>query len=99
VQVLDVREPEEFSGPLGHIRGAITIPLGALAERAGELAHDRPIIAVCRSGGRSAQATVILREAGFNDTANLAGGMLRWRSEGHPVDGGSAMEYIAEYSI
>jgi glyoxylase-like metal-dependent hydrolase (beta-lactamase superfamily II)/rhodanese-related sulfurtransferase len=99
VQILDVREPEEFTGPLGHIRGAVPIPLGMLAERAGELAHDRPIVAVCRSGGRSAQATVILREAGFNDLANLAGGMLRWRAEGHAVEGGSAWERIAEYSI
>jgi rhodanese-related sulfurtransferase len=61
-----------------------------LAERAGELAHDRPIVAVCRAGSRSAQATVILREAGFSDVANLAGGMLRWRAEGHTVEGGSA---------
>jgi rhodanese-related sulfurtransferase len=99
VQVLDVREPEEFSGPLGHIRGAVSIPLGALAERAGELAHDRPVVAVCRAGGRAAQATAILREAGFGDVAALAGGMLRWRAEGHAVDGGRAMEYIAEYSI
>jgi sulfur dioxygenase len=90
VQILDVREPEEFTGPLGHIRGAILVPLGELAERAGELAHDRPIVAVCRAGSRSAQATVILREAGFGDIANLAGGMLRWRAEGHFVEGGSA---------
>jgi glyoxylase-like metal-dependent hydrolase (beta-lactamase superfamily II)/rhodanese-related sulfurtransferase len=99
VQILDVREATEFGGPLGHIRGAILIPLGELAERAGELARDRPIVAVCRAGSRSAQATVILREAGFGDVANLAGGMLRWRAEGHAVDGGSALEYIAEYSI
>ena len=99
VQILDVREPEEFIGPLGHIRGAILIPLGELAERAGELAHDRPIVTVCRAGSRSAQATVILREAGFGDVANLAGGMLRWRAEGHAVEGGSALEYVAEYSI
>ena len=99
VQILDVREPEEFTGPLGHIRGAIPIPLGALAERAGELAKDRPVVAVCRSGSRSAQATVILREAGFADLANLSGGMLRWRAEGHAVEGGSPVEHIAEYSI
>jgi glyoxylase-like metal-dependent hydrolase (beta-lactamase superfamily II)/rhodanese-related sulfurtransferase len=99
VQLVDVREPEEFSGPLGHIRGAKLIPLGSLAERAQELTRDRPIVAVCRSGSRSAQATVILREAGFTDAANLAGGMLRWRSEGHAVEGGSATDYIAEYSI
>ncbi len=99
VQILDVREPQEFTGPLGHIRGAVLIPLGSLAERAGELARDRPIVTVCRAGSRSAQATVILRDAGFNDAANLAGGMLRWRAEGLAVEGGSAMEYIAEYSI
>jgi len=99
VQILDVREPQEFGGPLGHIRGAILIPLGELAERAGELGRDRPIVALCRAGSRSAQATVILREAGFTDVANLAGGMLRWRAEGHAVEGGTALEYIAEYSI
>jgi sulfur dioxygenase len=90
VQILDVREPGEFTGPLGHIAGAILIPLGELAERAGELARDRPVVAVCRAGSRSAQATVILKEAGFTDVANLAGGMLRWRAEGHAVIGGSA---------
>jgi sulfur dioxygenase len=99
MQILDVREPEEFSGPLGHIHGAVLIPLGVLADRARELAHDRPIVAVCRAGSRSAQATVILREAGFNDVANLAGGMLRWRAEGHPVEGGGTLEYVGEYSI
>jgi sulfur dioxygenase len=99
VQILDVREPEEFSGPLGHIRGAVLIPLGALAERGRELARDRPIVAVCRAGSRSAQATVILRGTGFSDVANLAGGMLRWRAEGHAVEGGSALEYVGEYSI
>ena len=76
--------PSEFTGPLGHIHGAVLIPLGELAERAGELARDRPIVALCRAGGRSAQATVILQQAGFKDVANLTGGMLRWRAEGHP---------------
>jgi sulfur dioxygenase len=99
VQILDVREPEEYTGPLGHIHGAVLIPLGTLAERAGELAKARPVVAVCRAGSRSAQATAILREAGFGDVANLAGGMLRWRAEGHAVEGGSAVEYMAEYSI
>jgi|tagenome__1003787_1003787.scaffolds.fasta_scaffold20963876_1 sulfur dioxygenase len=88
-QILDVREPEEFTGPLGHINGAILIPLGELADRAGELSKDRPIVAVCRAGGRSAQATVILQQAGFTEVANLIGGMLRWRAEGHAVEGGS----------
>ena len=83
VQIVDVREPDEFTGPLGHIRGAKLIPLGELPERAGELARERPIVAVCRAGSRSAQATSILQKAGFGEVANLAGGMLRWRAEGH----------------
>lgn len=88
VQILDVREPSEFGGPLGHINGAQLIPLGELADRAKELAPDRPVVAVCRSGARSAQACVILQRAGFKDLANLAGGMLRWRADGIQSEGG-----------
>jgi len=88
VQLVDVREPDEFVGPLGRIRGAKLMPLGQLPARVGELARDRPVVAVCRSGARSANASVLLQKAGFNDVANLAGGMLRWRAEGYPVEGG-----------
>lgn len=90
VQILDVRETAEFTGPLGHIEGAVLIPLGELPERLDELRRDRPIVAVCRAGSRSAQATAILQQAGFAEVANLNGGMLRWRAEGYPVEGGSA---------
>jgi glyoxylase-like metal-dependent hydrolase (beta-lactamase superfamily II)/rhodanese-related sulfurtransferase len=88
VQIIDVREPAEFDGPFGHIVDATLIPLGELAQRAGELSRDRPVVAVCRSGGRSAQAVVILQKAGLMQVANLAGGMLRWRANGYPVVGG-----------
>ena len=90
VQIVDVREPEEFTGPLGHIRGAALIPLGELSARLGEIDRERPVVAVCRAGGRSAQATVMLKRAGIEAAANLAGGMLRWRSQGYPVDGGAS---------
>jgi glyoxylase-like metal-dependent hydrolase (beta-lactamase superfamily II)/rhodanese-related sulfurtransferase len=90
VQILDVREAVEFTGPLGHIEGAMLIPLGELAGRLDELQRDQPIVAVCRAGSRSAQATAILQQAGFGEIANLNGGMLRWRAEGYPVEGGSA---------
>jgi rhodanese-related sulfurtransferase len=83
-----VREAEEFKGSLGHIHGAALIPLGQLSSRTAELSRERPVVTVCRSGARSAQALVLLQKAGFNQIANLAGGMLRWRSEGFPVDGG-----------
>ena len=87
VHVLDVREPEEFNGPLGRIPGAILIPLGQLSERVQELDKSKPIVAVCRAGGRSAQATNLLRQAGFEQVANLSGGMLRWRTEGCTIEG------------
>lgn len=90
VQVLDVREPDEFTGPLGHIPGAILIPLGALQHRTDELDRERPVVAVCRAGGRSAQAINVLQQAGFARAANLPGGMLRWRSQGRRVEGGAS---------
>ena len=88
IQIVDVRERDEFNGPLGRIKGSICIPLGELPRRLDELARDRPVVAVCRSGARSAQASVLLAKSGFPRVANLAGGMLRWRGEGQPVDGG-----------
>jgi len=89
VQIVDVREADEFNGPLGHIEGARLVPLGKLAERAGDLDDGIPIVTVCRSGARSAQATVLLKKAGFDKVANLAGGMLRWRAQRFPVEGGT----------
>ena len=87
LQVVDVREPVEFVGPLGHIRGARLIPLAELPKRNNDLSRVRPLVMVCRSGARSAQAVVLLQEAGFVDVANLAGGMIRWRADGRPVEG------------
>jgi sulfur dioxygenase len=90
VQVIDVREADEFDGPLGHIASARLIPMGELPARLAEIDRSRPVVTVCRSGTRSAQAAVLLGKAGIQDVANLAGGMLRWRAAGHPVEGGAA---------
>jgi len=88
VQIVDVRGADEFSGPLGHIAGAKLIPLGSLTSMTDTLSKEVPIVVVCRSGARSAQAAVLLRNAGFARVANLAGGMLRWRAQRHSVRGG-----------
>lgn len=91
IQIVDVREPVEFDGELGHIPGARLLPLAQLADRAKtELDPGRPVVLVCRSGARSAQATVLLNRIGFTQAANLTGGMLRWRAEGRAVSGGQA---------
>jgi sulfur dioxygenase len=89
VQVVDVREPDEFNGPLGHVEGARLIPLGALAQHLTSLKKEKPIVTVCRSGARSAQATQVLYKAGFDKVANLSGGMLRWRAQRFAVEGGT----------
>ena len=85
VQIIDVRNPDEYNGILGHIEGARLIPLNQLRDQCQALATDKPVVAACRSGGRSARAVAILEEAGFKQVANLAGGMVHWRSLGLPV--------------
>jgi sulfur dioxygenase len=85
-QVIDVREPDEFTGPFGHIADARPIPLGQLSASLDGIDKERPVVTVCRSGGRSAQAYVLLKKAGFDRVANLRGGMMRWHEFGLPVN-------------
>ncbi|MCX2727854.1 rhodanese-like domain-containing protein [Thermomicrobium sp. 4228-Ro] len=82
--VIDVREPDEWR--TGHIPGARLIPLGELPRRLAELDRHQEIVLVCRSGNRSAQATLWLQRAGFSRVANLAGGMIAWVRAGLPVE-------------
>ncbi|MBV8888930.1 MAG: rhodanese-like domain-containing protein [Alphaproteobacteria bacterium] len=80
--VIDVRAPEEFTGPLGHIPEAVNIPLDELPARRPELAAaHRPLVFVCLTDKRSAQAAALLGEAGVAPAAVLRGGMREWRSD------------------
>jgi len=90
VQIVDVREATEFNDALGHIPGAMLMPLATLPAQLAGLDASRPVVTVCRSGARSAQAVALLRKAGFDQVANLAGGMLRWQAEGIRVNDDSA---------
>ena len=87
--LLDVREPDEWTA--GHAPGAKHVPLGELNARVDELPKDRPIVAVCRVGGRSGKAAEALQASGY-DVVNLDGGMQAWDAAGQPVvtDDGSA---------
>jgi adenylyltransferase/sulfurtransferase len=84
VFVLDVREPYEV--PIASL-GAPLIPLGDLPKRLDELTaqKDREIVIHCRSGGRSQKAALILKNAGFQHVANLAGGILAWADKIDPT--------------
>ena len=78
---VDVRTPEEFSGPLGHIDDAILIPLNTLEQDISKLDKykNNQIVVYCRSGNRSQAATRYLRENGF-EAINMLGGIKAWNS-------------------
>jgi rhodanese-related sulfurtransferase len=78
--ILDVRMPEELTGPLGKIDNVINIPVQQLEKRIGELEiyKDRTIAVICRSGVRSASAQRFLAGMGFN-AYNVEGGMVQFR--------------------
>jgi rhodanese-related sulfurtransferase len=82
--LLDVREDNEWEA--GHAAAATHIALGDVPDHLEDLAKDRLIVCVCRSGVRSARAATFLFENGF-DAINLEGGMLAWASEEEPLVG------------
>ena len=71
--LVDVREPIEYAG--GHKPGSINIPLSKLASESRALRKDRPVVLICRSGRRSADAASRLQKLGFSDVRVLEGGM------------------------
>lgn len=75
LNVVDVREAEEVAE--GKIPGATHIPLGVLEYRMNELDKNTPYVMVCRSGGRSSQATRFLQDQGY-DVTNMEGGMMSY---------------------
>lgn len=85
VRVVDVREPDELTGELGHIRGVEPVPLATLAARASSWRKQDEILLVCRSGARSSRGAELLVAAGFQKVMNLAGGMLAYSAAGLPV--------------
>jgi uncharacterized membrane protein YdjX (TVP38/TMEM64 family)/rhodanese-related sulfurtransferase len=87
IAVIDVRGPDEFVGPLGHIPNARNLPLAELPRRIEELGslNETPVVLVCRTDKRSASAAALLEEAGFRDVVVLRGGMVRWNEAGLPV--------------
>jgi rhodanese-related sulfurtransferase len=82
--LIDVREQYEWDA--GHIEGARHVPVHELAAVAPELDPERPLVIVCRVGGRSAMAADAFRRAGF-DAYNLAGGVEAWERAALPFDG------------
>ncbi|MCM2282666.1 MAG: rhodanese-like domain-containing protein [Bdellovibrionaceae bacterium] len=87
VVLVDVRQPDEFTGELGHIPGSKLIVLNSLPEFVDELPQNATIVFICRSGARSARATAFVRSQGFEHAYNLQGGMMRWNSLNFETEG------------
>ena len=81
--LLDMRELDEWQS--GHVSGAVHLPLGDLATRIAELAHDREIVVMCLGGRRSQVASGMLARAGFGLVSNLDGGNTAWVRDGLPA--------------
>jgi rhodanese-related sulfurtransferase len=81
--LLDVREAREYR--TGHVPGARNLPLSVLPARLPEIPKDRPVLVICQAGGRSAQATALMRAVGIGATS-VAGGTGEWIDSGRPVD-------------
>ncbi len=90
-QLVDVRAGHEWE--VGRIAGATHLPLAELAERAGEIDKDRPVVLYCRGGNRSTMATQALADAGY-DAAKLSEGIVGWAEAGLPLDPGDG--YVAD---
>jgi rhodanese-related sulfurtransferase len=91
-QLIDVRADHEWDA--GRIAGAKHVPLAELAERAGEIDRDRPVVVYCRGGNRSTMATAALAEAGY-DASKLVGGIVGWDEGDLPLEP-EGSGYVAE---
>ncbi len=80
--VIDVRNQDEFYGPVGHIPGAVNVPLPTFQINvANYVKAERPIVLVCQTDRRSRIAASLIHQAGRRDILVLRGGMGAWRSK------------------
>jgi len=84
--IVDVREPNEYNQI--RAKGAVLLPLGRLNGRVKDLPRDREILLMCRTGGRSANATQFLAANGFENVTNVNGGIVAWYQAGLPTTSG-----------
>ncbi|MGH1364803.1 MAG: rhodanese-like domain-containing protein [Calditrichia bacterium] len=85
--LIDVRTPDEYNGPLGHIENARLLPIQQFQNWVPELEGDKDaqIMLICRSGGRSSRTATMLRERGFTNLINVKDGMSAWSAAGLPI--------------
>lgn len=85
--LIDVREPAEYAEV--HAKNARLMPLSTFPQHLGEIPQDKEVLLICRSGGRSAQASMIATQAGLKGINNVQGGTLGWVQAKLPTEKGS----------
>ena len=78
VRLVDVREPDEYNGPLGHVPDAALVPLGTLSAVAATWDPAEPVVLICRSGARSDRGALALEALGFALVSSMTGGTVGW---------------------
>ena len=86
VVLIDVREPSEFTGELGHVPGARLVPMGGLPLAAAGWDRNAEYLIICKSGGRSGMSAQAMLKMGFTKVMNLTGGMIAWNAAGRVVE-------------
>ncbi|MCB0700033.1 MAG: rhodanese-like domain-containing protein [Chitinophagales bacterium] len=83
--ILDVRTPGEYNE--GFIENAINVDWngGGFDAYVAKLDKNKPVMVYCLAGGRSGAAASRLKELGFKEVYDLAGGMMQWKAAGMPV--------------
>ena len=84
--LIDVRRPDEYNNELGHIEGAQLLTLGPdLSNALAKGDKSKEIVFICRSGARSANATLESMSLGYKKSVNMIGGMIRWNELSYPT--------------
>lgn len=97
LQVIDVREYPEFAA--GRIGCARLLPLAELEHRVHELDRSVPVVCVCRSGKRSAEAAAKLVALGFSNVGQLDGGITAWQQAGLPLTRDARVPWSLERQV
>lgn len=83
--VLDVRE--DWEREAARLTGTLDIPMMHIPQRLAEIPRDRAIVVMCHGGVRSLKVALYLAQNGFNQVANLAGGIHAWACDVDPTIG------------
>lgn len=84
--LIDVREAAEYNAELGHVANSKLIILSTIPDQLSAIPTEKPIVFICRSGGRSSQAAAFAKSKGLTDVYNMQGGMLLWNQLQLPTE-------------